>query len=157
MKKPTVLRRRYIPYEVVDISEDEVLHRSDELLVTRWSSIRPRQDFCGGISCTFLKKGYKIGRFYDSGGNFLYWYCDIIETDYDPVTDTYTINDLLLDIKIYPDGRIMMLDADELAQALEEGLIGSGQAVRALKILDGLLKMIYDGSFPPSECEGWEY
>lgn len=51
----------------------------------------------------------------------------------------------------------MLLDADELAQALEEGLIGSGQAVRALKILDGLLKMIYDGSFPPSECEGWEY
>ena len=36
MKKPTLLRRRYIPYELVDISDDELLYRSDELLVTRW-------------------------------------------------------------------------------------------------------------------------
>ena len=42
-----------------------------------------------------------MGRFYDSNRNFLYWYCDIIETEYDRRTDTYTINDLLLDIKIY--------------------------------------------------------
>ena len=157
MKKPTVLRRRYIPYEVVDISDDELLYRSDDLLVTRWSSIKSRLDIHGGISFTFITKGYKVGRFYDSERNFLYWYCDVIETEYDPVTDTYTINDLLVDIKIYPDGRVILLDADELAQALEVGLVSSAQAVKALKTLNGLLKMIYDGDFPPPECNGWEY
>ncbi|HOJ81332.1 MAG TPA: DUF402 domain-containing protein, partial [Clostridiales bacterium] len=132
MKKPTVLRRRYIPYELVDISDDELLFRSDELLVTRWSSIRPRTDMSGGISFTFLDRGYKVGRFYDSDRSFLFWYCDIIETEYDQATDTYTINDLLVDIKIYPDGRVILLDADELAQALEVGLVSSAQAVKAL-------------------------
>jgi len=157
MKKPTVLRRRYIPYELVDISDDELLFRSDELLVTRWSSIRPRTDMSGGISFTFLDRGYKVGRFYDSDRSFLFWYCDIIETEYDQATDTYTINDLLVDIKIYPDGKVIVLDADEMAQAMEQGLISCGQAAKALKTLDILLKMIYAGKFPPPECEGWEY
>ena len=157
MKKPTLLRRRYIPYELVDISDDELLYRSDELLVTRWSSIRPRMDMSGGISFTFLDRGYKVGRFYDSDRSFLFWYCDIIETEYDQETDTYTINDLLMDIKIYPDGKVIVLDADEMAQAMEQGLISCDQAARALKTLDSLLKMIYGGKFPPPECEGWEY
>lgn len=157
MKKPTVLRRRYIPLELVDISDDEMLHRSDDLLVTRWSSIRPRMDISGGISFTFLNRGYKVGRFYDSNRNFLYWYCDIIETEYDRRTDTYTINDLLLDIKIYPDGRVVLLDADEMAQAMEEGLVSCEQASKALKTLDDLLRMIYGDNFPPPECAGWEF
>lgn len=157
MKKPVILRRRYIPSEVVDISGDELLFRSDILLVTRWSAIKPRADIQGGISFTFLDRGYKLGRFYDRDGRFLYWYCDIIEVEYEQASDTYTINDLLVDIKIFPDGRVILLDADELGQALEEGLIGNGQAVRALKVLDGLLKQIYGGSFPPKDCEGFEY
>lgn len=156
MKKPVVLRRRYIPYEVVDISSDELLLRRDNLLVTKWTTIKPRPDFCGGISFTFLDRGYKLGRFFDRDGHFLYWYCDIIEVSYDRDSDTYTINDLLLDIKIFPDGRVIILDAEELAQALEEGLITKEQAGKALRIFDSLLKLIYSGDFPPEECEGFE-
>ena len=44
MKKPTVLRKRYIPFETVDISGDELISRSDELLVTRWKPIKIRSD-----------------------------------------------------------------------------------------------------------------
>lgn len=157
MKKPTILRRRYIPYEVVDISDDELLFRSDELLVTRWTSIRPRADFYGGISYTFLDRGYKLGKFYDKDNNFLYWYCDILDVQYEKETDTYTLNDLLVDIRVFPDGKIEVLDAGELAQAMEEGLISNDQAVEALRIFDGLLKMIYSGEFPPAQCTDWEY
>lgn len=157
MKKPVILRRRYIPYEVVDISGDQLLFRSATLLVTKWTSIKPRSDFYGGISFTFLDKGYKLGRFYDKDGKFLYWYCDIIEVDYDQTTDTYKMNDLLLDIKIFPDGRVILLDADELAQALSEELISTEQAACSLKTLDDLLKKIYSGNFPPTECDGYEY
>ena len=157
MMKPTVLRRRYIPYEIVDISDDELLFRDNELLVTKWNSIKPRPDFHGGISFTFLNRGYKLGRFYDKDKNFLYWYCDILDVQYDRISDTYTLNDLLVDIKIYPDGRVEVLDADELAQALEEGLVSREQACASLRILDELLKMIYSGRFPPAQCTQWEY
>jgi protein associated with RNAse G/E len=157
MKKPAVLRRRYIPYEIVDISDDELLFRDDELLVTRWTSIKPRPDFQGGISFTFLNKGYKLGRFYDKDKNFLYWYCDILDVQYDEAADTYTLNDLLVDIRVYPDGKVEVLDADELAQALEQGLISTEQAAASLKTFDELLKLIYSGNFPPKQCNEWEY
>jgi len=155
MKKPVILRRRYIPFEIVDISSDELLFRSNDMLITRWTAIKPRSDFYGGVSFTFLNKGFKLGRFYDEEGKFLYWYCDIIEVLYDEPTDTYTLNDLLLDIKIFPDGKVVLLDSDELAAAIEEGLITDRQACMSLRTLDDLLKMIYNGSFPPEECEGW--
>lgn len=157
MNGPTILRRRYIPYEIVDISGDELIFRNDELLVTRWRSIKPRPDFYGGISFTFINKGYKLGRFYDAGGRFLYWYCDIIEVLYDKNTDTYTLNDLLVDIKIMPDGTVKILDTDELAQAIEKGLVNSDQSCRALRTLNELLNIIYSGEFPPKQCEGYEY
>jgi predicted RNA-binding protein associated with RNAse of E/G family len=155
MKKPVILRRRYIPSEIIDISSDELLFRSNDLLVTRWTAIKPRPDIYGGISFAFLNKGYKLSRFYGSDGRFLYWYCDIIEVLYDVLSDTYTLNDLLLDIKIFPDGRVILLDSDELAEAIEKGLITGRQACMSLRTLDDLLKMIYNGGFPPAECEGW--
>lgn len=155
MRRPVILRRRYIPNEIVDISDDELLFRSDNLLITRWTAIKPRPDFYGGISFAFLDRGYKLGRFYDMNGQFLYWYCDVIEVVYEASSDTYTMNDLLLDIKIFPDGRVILLDAEELAQAIEEGLVTTQQTCMSLRTLDGLLKMIYSGNFPPVECEGW--
>lgn len=157
MDGPKILRRRYIPYEVVDISGDELIFRNDEMLVTRWRAIKPRPDLYGGISFTFIKKGYKLARFYDAEGRFLYWYCDIIEVLYDKNTDTYTLNDLLVDIKIMPDGTVKVLDTDELAQAMEEGLVNSDKACGALRTLNDLLNIIYSGNFPPKQCEGFEY
>lgn len=157
MKKPTVLRRRYIPDETVDISEDTLIYRSKELLVTRWKVIKPRTDFASGISFSFLKDGYKISRFYDADGVFLYWYCDIIDVGYDEVKDTYTMADLLVDIKLLPDGTLKVLDTDELAEALEKGLVTQEQACRSLRKLNELLKMIDEGSFPPEHCRNKEF
>lgn len=157
MKKPVIFRRRYIPYEVVDISSDELLFRSDELIITKWVPIKPRPDIFGGISFAFLDRGYKLGQFYDKDGRFVYWYCDIIEVEYDCKSDTYTLNDLLLDIKVFPDGRVILLDADELAQAMKDGLVSKEQACTSLETLDRLLKQIYSGDFPPRECQGWSW
>lgn len=157
MKKPTILRRRYIPYETVDITRDELIYRDENLLITRWDAIKPRQDFSGGISYAFLNEGFKAGRFYDNEGRFLYWYCDIIDVQYDEENDIYTLIDLLVDIKLMPDGAVRVLDADELAQALEQKLITTEQACNALKSLDKVLKMIYDGKFPPDICKEEQY
>lgn len=152
MKKPTILRQRYIPFEIVDISSDELLFRNDDILVTKWKVIRPRTDFSSGISYAFIKKGYKISRFFDDKGTFLYWYCDIIDVDYNEKTDTYKMIDLLVDIKLLPDGTLKVLDCDELAEAMENKLITLEQSCCSLRRLDELLKMIYEGNFPPEIC-----
>ncbi|QNU67665.1 DUF402 domain-containing protein [Ruminiclostridium herbifermentans] len=152
MKKPSILRTRYIPFETVDISSDEMLFRDDEILITRWKAIKPRADISGGISYTFLKEGVKISRFYDAAKRFAYWYCDIIDVKYDSDIDQYTFIDLLLDVKLMPDGTMQVLDADELAVALEEGLITQEQACRSLKKMDSILQKVYKNSFPPPIC-----
>lgn len=152
MNKPNIYRKRFIPPETVDISKDLILFRSDELIVTRWNSIKPRPDFSWGISFAFLKEGYKISRFYDSQGKFIYWYCDIIEVSHDEKADTYIFTDLLLDVKVMPDGKVVVLDADELAEALEKGLVTTEQACFSLRCLDKLLAMINKGCFPPAVC-----
>lgn len=157
MNKPKIFRTRYIPFETVDISGDEILLRNDDLLITKWKAIRPRKDISGGISYTFLKDGIKISRFYNSSNEFAYWYCDMIDVYYDRELDQYTLNDLLLDIKLMPDGTIMVLDADELAEALEKGLITQEQACSSLRKVDKILKMVYDKSFPPQVCLEQKY
>lgn len=157
MKKPIIYRTRYIPFETVDISSDEMLFRDDTILITRWKAIRPRSDISGGVSYTFLKEGIKISRFYDADKNFAYWYCDIIDVNYDSDRDQYTLIDLLLDVKLMPDGTMKVLDADELAIALEDGLITQEQACSSLKKMDSVLQSIYKGCFPPEICLDEKY
>ena len=156
-RKPKIFRKRYIPLEIVDISSDEVIYRDEGELITRWNVIKPRKDFSNGVSYTFLKDGFKVGRFYDDQGKFLYWYCDIIDVVYEEEYDRYTLVDLLIDIKIMPDGKIRLLDADELADAAQKGLINLEEVCRALKKMDNLLKMIYSQDFPPVVCRDPKY
>lgn len=142
-----ILRRRYIPNEIVDISNDEIIEKSENLIVTKWVPIKPRLDFASGISYTMLDKGWKISKFFDSNNNFIYWYCDIIESSLD--SDTYTLTDLLVDLKIYPDGRYEILDMDELDETLQAGIITKKQYDDALAKLNGLLELVESGRFPP--------
>jgi len=157
MKKPTILRKRYIPDETVDISNDEMLYRDKNILITRWKTIKPRPDISVGVSFTFLKEGYKISRFYDHKKNFLFWYCDIIDVSYDEKNDTYLLVDLLLDMKVMPDGTVEVIDEEELAEALAEGLITKEQSITALKRLNTMIEMTECGDFPPGICNKEEY
>lgn len=152
MKKPTVLRKRYIPFETVDISGDELISRSEDLLVTRWKPIRRRSDISGGMSYTFLKEGYKVSKFLGPSGEFKYWYCDIINVNYDEEADKYTLTDLLLDVKIMPDGSVIVLDVEEVAEAMEKGIITTEEACTSLRILAKVLELAYAGKFPPTLC-----
>ena len=53
-----MFRKRFIPDEIVDISSDEVLERNENIIITKWTPIKPRGDISGGISYTFLKRGH---------------------------------------------------------------------------------------------------
>lgn len=145
-----IYRKRYIPNEIIDISGDKVESVNENLLVTSWLPIHPRNDVAFGMSYTYLKKGWKISKFYDKDKNFLYWYCDIIDAQIKD--EEYILVDLLVDIKVYPDGRYEILDEEELDEALNEGLITKEQKKEALNKLNALLEIIKKGEFPPKEC-----
>ncbi|MCR5521882.1 MAG: DUF402 domain-containing protein, partial [Lachnospiraceae bacterium] len=94
-----------------------------------------------------LKEGWKISNIMDEEGNTLEWYCDICEFIIDDENNTFTSNDLLLDVIIYPNGRELILDADEAADALEKGLITNEQMIKALRSFNSLLEVIRHGEF----------
>lgn len=142
-----IFRKRYIPDEIVDISADEVVFKTDDLIVTKWLPIKPRKDISKGISYTMLNKGWKISKFFDKNDEFMYWYCDIIEHTFDG--ENYILIDLLVDLKVYPDGTYEILDLEELDEALQNGIITLNQKEDALNKLNALLEIVKNGEFPP--------
>ena len=106
--------------------------------MTRWNSLRPRQDFSGGLSVFFLKEGWKVTKIFDTEGNVLYWYCDIIDIILNEEENSITYEDLLFDVVVSTNGRSKVLDCDEAAQAFEDGLITKEQLVHALKAMHEL-------------------
>ena len=150
-----IYRKRYIPNEIVDISKDEVVYKDDSLIITKWVPIKPREDFASGMSYAMLDKGWKISRFLNKDGNLEYWYCDIIDYKFEKIDDeeVYTLIDLLVDVKVYEDGRYEVLDLDELDEALKNNLITEDQKSMALNKLNSLLELIKKGEFPPKICK----
>lgn len=142
-----IFRKRYIPNEIVDISSDEVVYKDEKLIVTKWVPIKPRNDMARGISYTMLDKGWKISKFFDKNDEFMFWYCDIIEHTYE--NDTYILTDLLVDLKVFPDGSYEVLDLDELEEALQNGIITKEQKEDAINKLNGLIQVVKSGEFPP--------
>ncbi len=147
MEYPTLYRRRFIPLEIVKLSKDKIVHIDEDIIVTSWETIKPRDDFKWGRSCYFIKLGYKISAFYRNDNSLLYYYCDIIDTQYDSEKNEYIFNDLLVDVVIDENGFVKVLDLNELPEALEKGLITTEQLKQALFCCDSLLNIIYNGKF----------
>ena len=45
-----IYRKRYIPNEIIDISGDKVEFVNEDLLITSWLPIHPRNDVAFGMS-----------------------------------------------------------------------------------------------------------
>ena len=154
--KPTLYRKRLIHNECIRLDQDEVLLRRDNLLVTRWHTIRPKKDLDHGVSCFLLDKGWKISRFLTREDELICWYCDIIDWTLDPDTDTYIFTDLLADVLLYPSGSIRVVDLDEIADALEQKLLTQTQVCLCMRRLNALLQEIYAGTLLPSLEAYWK-
>ncbi len=144
---PNLYRKRLIPNECIHLKDDEIVYRSDDIIITKWKSLKPKKILSHGTSCYFLNKGYKVSQFFDHENKLMYWYCDIIQTTYEKSADTYTMLDLLVDVIIYPDGFVKVVDLDEVAQSMEKGLITDEQVKLTLNQLNDLLTLIYNGGF----------
>ena len=148
MSNPTLYRKRLIPEECILLKDDRILHRDDQIIVTGWYTLKPRKDLHHGFSCYYLAEGFKISRFYKDDDSMAFWYCDIVDHTYDADTDTYVFTDLLVDVIVYPDGFVKVVDLDELVTAKNSGILSDALIDTALLRLDHLLQLIYRGEFP---------
>ena len=62
MSYPTLYRKRIIPDECVLLKDDEILSYENNILVTKWKTLKPKKDLDHGFSCYFFDFGYKIPR-----------------------------------------------------------------------------------------------
>ena len=147
MDKPLLYRKRYIPLEVKSLNDDEILFADDEIIVTKWNTFKPKKDFSNGISCTFINDGYKIIKFMNENGELVYYYCDIIKSEYQKDENIWIFTDLLADVKIYPNGATEVVDLGELSQAYRKNLISAEIVMEALEKLDKLLNLVYSGKW----------
>ncbi len=144
---PTLYRKRLIPDECVNLKDDKIIFIDSETIITSWNTFRPKAEFTHGTSYYVLKEGFKISKFYKTDNSLAYIYCDIISTSYDEASDTYVFTDLLADVIIENDGRVRVVDLDELGDALTDNVLSKELMSDALHKLNNLLATIYDGSF----------
>lgn len=147
MSEMKLYRKRIIPDECILLEDDQILYHDSEVIVTKWNTIRPKKTLHHGYSCYFLERGFKVSKFYDHEGHLISWYCDIISQTFNASENTYVFTDLLVDVIVYPDGFVRVVDLDELADAARDGLITPEQMQLALRRTDKLLSLIYKGAF----------
>lgn len=145
MQISKLYRQRLIPMECILLKDDIIVEQNDEFVVTKWNTLHPKSEFSHGNSCYFLKEGIKISRIYRADNSLVYLYCDIVEYAFKDDGHTMIVTDLLADVILYPDGRMKVVDLDELAEALEKNLITKEQMTTCLRSLNHLLTMIYRG------------
>ena len=147
MSEPKLYRKRIIPDECVPRTDDKLLYFDDRVIVTAWNALHPKKDLHHGYSCYFLREGFKVSKFLYENDDLLYWYCDIIDYEEYPKENKWVFRDLLADVIVYPDGFVKVVDLDEFEEALENGSLTLDDVKRALRCLDKLLNIIYEGSF----------
>ena len=148
MDLPKLYRKRFMPNEIIPLVDDRILYMDEEIVVTKWDVFRPKKLFSHGVSCYFKNRGYKVSKFLNEKDEIVYYYCDIISTSYEEKENAYTFTDLLADVIVQTDGFVKVVDLAELADAEEEGLITVEEMKLALRKLEDLLTLIYDGKFP---------
>lgn len=147
MNTLTLYRRRLIPDECILLKDDIIVKQTDDVIVTKWKTLNPKTAFQYGASCYFLKEGIKVSKFYRADGSLFCWYCDIVQYEFNADDNSLLITDLLADVIVTPDGSAKVVDLDELAQALDEGLLSTDTLKEALMHLNILLSRIYSNQF----------
>ena len=142
-----IYRKRIIPSECRLLNDDEIVYSDESILVTKWKTLNPKTEFSHGSSVYDYEKGIKVSKFYRDDDSLLYWYIDIVEFGTGADKTELVVTDLLADVIISPSGKIKVVDLDELAEALEKGLITQEQTICCMKQLNDLLTLIYRDKF----------
>lgn len=152
MNSVEIYRKRLIPEECIHLKDDIILSMNEDHIISKWMTLKPKQDLDHGFSCYFLKEGIKVSKFYRKDNSLICWYCDIVSYEWDSAHHVLTATDLLIDILVFPDGSLQILDLDELADAEDQQLISSSLLKEALRRANHLLTQIYAKQFHNYTC-----
>jgi predicted RNA-binding protein associated with RNAse of E/G family len=106
-----------------------------------------------GISFLFKDRPFIVGRVYRPNRTWTGYYVDVLETVQWEGANPNTlkpIKDLFLDLWIAPDGKYIVLDEDELEEAISLGHLTSERADHARSVLQELVEATERGEFPPA-------
>lgn len=101
----------------------------------------------------YRNRWYDVGKFYDKSRNWIGYYCDILKPIrklLDEPSRTAVLTDLFLDLWVGVDGRHIVLDEDELEQALRMHQISASLARQARRVMKGLVNELDAHRFPPA-------
>ncbi|WP_027436911.1 DUF402 domain-containing protein [Lachnospira multipara] len=143
----TLYRKRLIPSECVELKDDIIVYQDSDRIVTIWNTLKPKKEFSHGISYYVMNEGIKVSKFYRDDNSLTYIYVDIINTEYNQKEDSYVFTDLLADVIVDEDGKYRVVDLDELADAINKGIISKEYVSESLQKLNNLLLSIYNGTF----------
>ncbi len=101
-----------------------------------------------GLLFEFVREWYEIIKIWDHDGEFVGYYCNINRPP-KRFKGGYEAVDLFLDLWVFPDMEYVVLDEDELEDALEKGLIDDDAEQKAREVLSRLVNMVEGRNFPP--------
>ncbi|MBQ2320552.1 MAG: DUF402 domain-containing protein, partial [Lachnospiraceae bacterium] len=61
-----LFRRRFIPEEIVELKDDKILSidKTNNIIITKWNVLKPRNDIDHGISAYFINDGIKVSKIF---------------------------------------------------------------------------------------------
>lgn len=104
----------------------------------------------------YRHKWYDVGKFYDRARNLVGYYCDIIKSLNKLLrtpAKTNMITDLFLDLWITPEGDYIVLDEDEIENAIKHGYLPKNLANQTYKQMDSLIRAFRAGRFLPAAVQ----
>lgn len=100
---------------------------------------------------------YAITSIFNAQHELISWYIDICKRHYLDKNGILWYEDLYLDLDVSPAGEFVLLDADELDEALRQGQISSLDYELAWREANGLMSAIEEDMFPLLwHCEAYK-
>lgn len=109
---------------------------------------------------TFPGAYHDIGRFHTPAGGLTGYYANVltpveIQSGAGDGMDVWRTTDLFLDVFLTPDGKVHVLDEDELREAVRREWIDLATAHRAREEAHRLARQARRGDWPPPVVEEW--
>ena len=121
---------------------------------------------CDGRELCLVRAGYKwlvylpmdkcwcLTAFYDADGELFEWYFDISRSNFLDENGAPCIDDLFLDLVVFPSGQVVTLDADELQEAMDKGKITQDDFNHAYAVHDQIKdSQLVDVGFLTKLCD----
>jgi predicted RNA-binding protein associated with RNAse of E/G family len=105
---------------------------------------------------TFEGAWHDIGRFHDADGRCTGFYANVLTPVQFMTAVEWSTTDLCLDVFLHLDGRVDLLDEDELEHALRAGWVDEATAARAQAEAQRLVEAADAGQWPPPIVRHWD-